>query len=144
MKKFAMTLATTALTASTLIGCGSNTYQPKASDTELSAYAGKSKYPYDARPEMAPHIFAVVSSDSTIMIYNAGDESYMNFEIWVNKIFTLHVDKLDARSNIAISPNTLFNSNGSNMGGAPANSITSVQVYNRDKLWDVQGPILPH
>ena len=143
MNRFVPKAAITAISSIILAGCASNTYKPKASDTELSATAAKSPYPYSAQSEPAPHIFAVVSpSDATITLYNAGDESYVNFQLWVNKTYALQIDKLDARSTVAIAPNTLFNGMGTNMGGASASAITSIQVWNKDRLYDVQGPII--
>lgn len=141
MNQFAMKSALVVLSGLSLVGCASNTYKPNATDTELSATAAKSPYPYSAHAELAPHIFAIVAPDATITLYNAGDESYANFQIWVNKTYALQIDKLDARSHIAVAPNTLFNGMGSNMGGATADAVKSIQIWNKDSLYDVQGPV---
>ncbi len=142
MNRVLSVLAPVAL--SLLAGCASGTYQTNASPTQLSAYAGQASYPYDLHSEQAPHLFAMVAPDATVTIYNAGDESYSNFELWVNKSFTLHVDKLAARSSQAFAPDVLFNKSGTNLVNAPASSISTIQVYIEGKLWDVQGPIVPH
>jgi hypothetical protein len=141
--RFATGVLISTIASSAMMGCASNTYQPQATDTGLAAAAGKATYPYNAQAQLAEHIFATVAPDATITIYNAGDESYVNLVLWVNKTYSLQVPKLDARDKIAIAPATLFNSTGSNMGGAPASSITKVQIFENDKLWDVQGPIVP-
>jgi len=129
-----------------LTGCFSSGYQPNANDMQLAVYAGKAAYPYETKSEFAPHLFATVAPDATITLYNAGDESYSEFEVWVNKLYTLHVDKLDARSIKAIAPKYFFNSKAETLVNAPANTINLVQIYvsSTGKLLDVQGPILPH
>jgi hypothetical protein len=144
MKKSVMKSTILGLAAVYLVGCASNAYKPTETDTELSAMVAKTPYPYSAHSEMAPHLFATVAPDATITIYNAGDESYANFQVWVNKTYALQVEKLDARSKIVIAPNTLFNGMGTNMGGATGDSVKNVQIWNKDTLSDVQGPILEH
>ena len=136
-------LVITGLSAALLVGCAA-TYKPSASDTQLASYAGAAVYPREITAVQAPHLFCSIAPDATITIYNAGDESYSNFEIWINQMYTLHIEKLDARSTIAIDPATVYNKSGSNLKGVPAASINAVQVFMQDKLWDVQGPILPH
>ena len=133
-----------AIVSAGLVGCASNAYDPKAADTKLSAYAGQARYPVEMQTEVAPNLFAVVAADSTFTIYNAGDESITRFEIWVNKTYTLHIeDKLDARSQLTISPKTLFNNVGTSLDGIPASGISSIQIFYDNKLWTVKGPILP-
>jgi hypothetical protein len=144
MKRNMKTVAAVALASLALAGCGGNVYKASATDTQLSAYAGQAVYPYNLKAEMAPSVFAVMSPDATITLYNAGDVPFANFELWVNQMYTLHVDKLDARTTLAISPASLFNKTGVPLTGAPANSITSIQILSGDKLWNVQGPIIPH
>jgi hypothetical protein len=145
MRKLILTGAVTTLAAFFLGGCtGGNTYNPNASDTQLSAYAGQASYPYDAHSDTAVHLFCTVAPDATITLYNAGDQPYNGFEVWVNKSYTLHVEKLDSKSNVALPPNKIFNKSGSNLAGVPANSIATVQIFADGKLMDVQGPIIPH
>jgi hypothetical protein len=145
MRKALLTVAATTLAATVLGGCaGGNTYQPNASDTQLSAYAGQASYPYDAHSELAVNLFCTVAPDATITLYNAADHPYTGFEVWVNKSYTLHVEKLDSKSNVALPPAKIFNKSGSNLAGVPASSIASVQIYADGKLLDVQGPIMPH
>jgi hypothetical protein len=127
-----------------LVGCGSDTYQPQMTETELSSAAGKNPYPYDMKATEAPHVFAEVSGNSTITIYNAGDDSYVDFTVWVNQTFSLKVDRLEARSKISLAPATFYDNKGSSMGGAPASSISKIRIYSKERLWDVQGPIVPH
>jgi hypothetical protein len=127
-----------------LAGCASGTYQTNASDTQLSAYAGQAVYPRQLIPAEAPHLFSSIAPDATITLYNAGDDAVSDFELWVNQVYTLHVAKLDAKSTVSIAPGTLYNKTGANIAGVPASSINTVQVYYEGKLWDVQGPIIPH
>ena len=144
MNRSIIKAAIIAVSAFSLVGCASNTYQPNAKDTELAATAAKSPYPYSAHAELSPHVFAVVAPDATITLFNAGDESFADFQIWVNKTYALQVVKLDARSKIAIAPNTLFNGMGTNMGGATGDAVKNIQIWNKDSLYDVQGPIVEH
>ena len=138
--KFAIAVVSAAL----LSACAPTTYQTNATDTRLAAYAGQATYPASITSTQSPHMFCLVAPDATITIYNAGDESCSNFELWVNQLYTLHVDKMDARSTLAIDPATLYNKTGSNLKGVPATSINSVQILVDGKLMDVQGPIIPH
>jgi hypothetical protein len=147
MQRHFAKFAVTALAPLFLTGCMFNSgYQPNATDMQLAVYAGKAAYPYDVKSEVNPHLFATVAPDATITLFNAGDESYSEFELWVNKSFTLHVAKLDARSNTPIAPKYLYNSHSDTLVNAPANTINTVQIYlpSTGKLWDVQGPIIPH
>ena len=146
MQRHLAKLAAAILAPVLLTGCFSSGYQPNANDMQLAVYAGKAAYPYDTKSEFAPHLFATVAPDATITLYNAGDESYSEFELWVNKLYTLHVAKLDARSITPIAPKYLFNSKAENLVNAPANTINTIQIFipSTSKLLDVQGPILPH
>jgi hypothetical protein len=142
MNRYLIKAALIGISTFSLMGCASNAYKPTATDTELSSMVAKSPYPYSAHAEQAPHMFAVVAPDATITIFNAGDESYANFQIWVNKTYALQVEKLDTRGKIVIAPNTLFNGMGTNMGGATADAVKNIQIWNKDSLYDVQGPIV--
>jgi hypothetical protein len=135
---------TVALSGSLLAGCASNTYQPSASDTQLSAYAGQASYPRSLTPTQAPHLFCSIAPDATITLYNASDDAVTEFELWVNQMYTLHVAKLDAKSTVSINPASVYNKTGNNIAGVPASSINTVQIYYQGKLWDIQGPIIPH
>jgi hypothetical protein len=134
----------TALLASALIAGCAGTYQTNATDTQLSAYAGQAVYPTTVSSTQSLHVFCTVGNDGTITLYNAGDEIYSNFELWINRLYTLHIDKLDARTTLAVDPATIYNKTGVNLKGVPANSFNLIQIYSQGKLQDVQGPILPH
>jgi predicted small secreted protein len=137
--------AAAVLASIVLTGCGgSNTYQPAGTDIEHAVYAGKANYPYDSHSELGVHIFATVAPDATITLYNAGDESYADFELWVNKLYTLHMKKLDAKSTVSIAPKDVYNTSASNLVNMPASTITNIQMYvgSSQKLIDVQGPIV--
>ncbi len=130
-----------------LVGCntGGGTYQTNASDVSLAQYAGKANYPYDAKSEPAVHLFSTIAPDTKITLYNAGDESYSEFEIWVNKLYTLHVRKLEAKSMVVLDPKDLYNSKvAETLAGAPPSTINTIQIFTDGRLLDVQGPILPH
>jgi hypothetical protein len=129
-----------------LSGCTPTTYQPPGSDMEHVAYAAKAGYPYDTKSEKAVDVFCRVMPDATIILDNASDQPYSEFEVWVNKSYTLHVAKLDAKSEISLNPKDLYNRSAGNLINAPASSITTVQLYvgSTSKLLDVAGPILPH
>ena len=146
MQRHLAKLAAASLTPILLTGCFSNGYQPNADPMQLAVYAGKANYPYEVHSEFAPHLFATVAPDATITLYNAGDEPLTDFELWVNKLYTLHVDKLDSRSSKAIDPKFIYNSKAENLVNAPANTLTTIQIYLpvAGKLLDVQGPIIPH
>jgi len=88
-------------------------------------------------------VFCIVSPDATITIWNAGDDAFNGFEVWVNQMYTLHVDKLDARDNVVLDPATIYNRTGANLKGVPATSINMVQIFEQGKLWTVQGPCIP-
>ena len=143
MNKRIQSAATAFLASAILVGCQA-TYNTKATDTQLSAYAGQAVYPSSVAANQSPHVFCSVADDGKITLYNAGDEVYSNFEIWVNRLYTLHVDKLDARSTLVIDPATIYNKTGVNLAGVPSNSINLVQIFSQEKLWDVQGPIIAH
>lgn len=127
-----------------LVGCSSNTYKPNAADTALSAYAGQAVYPEKMQAEMSPHLFATVAPDSTITLYNAADTPLSSFELWVNKTYTLHVEKMEAKTALPFDAGTLYNKTGMNLKTIPSNQIAEIQILSQDKLWDVQGPIMPH
>jgi len=152
MHRSLVKVAGTTLGAVVLAGCTSpNTYQPEGNDMQHAVYAGKAAYPYDSHSEMAPHLFCTVAAGAPgtpspiITIYNAGDESYDEFELWVNKLYTLHVKKLEAKSQLSFNPKDLYNAAASSLVDAPANSITTVEIYisSTGKLLTAQGPILP-
>jgi hypothetical protein len=132
------------ISAALLCGCAPTTYQTNATDTHLAAYAGQANYPTQLTATQTPHMFCTVAPDATITIYNAGDESCSNFELWVNQLYTLHIEKMDARSTLALDPGTIYNKTGVNLKGVPATSINMVQIVLDGKLLDVQGPIVPH
>lgn len=129
-----------------LSGCAPTTYQPPGSDMEHVAYAAKAGYPYDTKSEKAMDVYCRVMPDATIILDNASDTPYTEFEVWVNKSYTLHVAKLDAKSEISLNPKDLYNRSAGNLVNAPASSINSVQLFvgSTGKLLDVAGPILPH
>ncbi len=133
-----------ALSAIVMAGCASSSYDPKAADTQLASYAGQAVFPSKLTAVESPHIFCSVAPDATITLYNAGDDAYNGFELWVNGLYTLHVEKLDARDEVTIDPKTLYNKVGANLQGVPANSINTVQIYYQDKLYTIQGPIIKH
>jgi hypothetical protein len=133
-----------AVSAAAFLGCASNVYKPNAADTQLASYAGQATYPRDVTPVKHPDLFCIVAPDATITLGNTSDNPISGFEVWVNQMYTLHVDKLDARDMIAIDPATLYNKTGSNIKGVPANSINTVQIQVGEKLWDVHGPIIQH
>jgi hypothetical protein len=133
-----------ALAAALLVGCGGNTYKPNAVDTQLASYAGQATYPRNLTPMRNPDLFCSVAPDATITLWNAGDNPVSGFEVWINQMYTLHLDKLDARDSISLDPATIYNKTGANLKGVPANSINTVQIQQQDKLWDVHGPIIQH
>jgi hypothetical protein len=146
MQRHLAKLAAIALAPVLLTGCFSSGYQPNANDMQLAVYAGKAAYPYDVPSQEAPDVFATVAPDATITLYNAGDQPFNNFEVWVNKLYTLHVDKLDAKSIIPINPKYFYNKNAETLVNAPANTINTIQIFvaSNAKLWTVKGPIIPH
>jgi len=144
--KSARLKSTAALLASSLVGCGPAFYKPNVtSDTQLSAYAGQANYPRQVAPTLAPHLFSTVGPGPVITLYNAGDEPLAGFELWVNQIYTIHVEKLDAKGLLTFDPKSIFNKTGATIDGVPPSSITTVEIQTApDKLVTVQGPILPH
>jgi hypothetical protein len=92
MNRRIATVGTAVLAAALLAGC-TPTYQTKATDTQLSAYAGQAVYPTALTSTQAAHVFCSVADDGKITLYNAGDEVFSSFELWVNRLYTLHVDK---------------------------------------------------
>jgi len=147
MNRLIVKLAALTIAPVLFTGCvsGNSTYQPQATDMQLAVYAGQANYPYDTAAEMAPHIFASIAPDSTITLWNAGADPVNSFELWVNKLYTIHVEKLDGGSAVSIAPGTVFNKKAEMLKDVPPKSLTTIQIYvpATQKLWDVQGPILP-
>ncbi len=146
MRRTLAKLAAVAIPPILLIGCmPANTYQTNASDVSLAQYAGKANYPYDVTNEKSENLFATVAPDAKITVYNTGDESYADFEIWVNKLYTLHVRKLEARSDVTLDPKDLYNTKvAETLVGAPASTINIIQIFTNGKLLDVRGPVITH
>jgi hypothetical protein len=127
--------------AGMLAGCHSaNEYQPQATPTELSAYAASTKFPTDAQPQFNPYITAVVDGGAKqLTIRNFDGPSLVNFNVWVNKTYVLHVDRLDPKKAKLINLGDMYNSSGNN--DLTPDKVSTVQVVMPDgKLYNVQGP----
>ncbi len=126
-------------------GCHSSTYQPNATDSQLSAYAASHAYPQNVAASTAPALFYSVDQNGTITLSNAGPEGLMGFDLWVNKQFVINVDKLPGHTSAQFQPGQVFNSGGNSLAssGVKPEAMTVVEVFQGGKLMTVQGPVNP-
>lgn len=138
-------LSTAVLGTALLGGCASSdTYQPPAKPTMLSAYAASLQYPGSTPAQDNPSLTSVVDRGSgAITIRNFGSTSYSNFNLWVNQTFVLHVDHIEPNSKKIFLPEDLYNSAGHSLAETAPDQIHRVQLQTSDgKLTNVQGPQL--
>ena len=128
------TFAAAALTTLAVVGCDSHAYDPKMSNSELTAYAGQNKYPMNMTAEQSDNLVYSVADNGTISLENLGDRTLADFQVWVNKSYVLEVSSLPAHNYKNFSADKFFNSAGQSLNNEPGKENWTVQVRESGQL----------
>ncbi len=135
--------AITAILFAVLAGCQSSAYQPAGTDAQVSATAAKTVYPTTMESEPAPNLFYNVGSNNVITLYNPGNSGFINFTLWVNRNYSLIVDKLQPHTYRDILPSTVYNQNGVSVSSMQPGTVSTVQIMTNGHMYDLPGPVHP-
>lgn len=138
-------LSVAALLAVFAVGCAasgenSKTTAQAPTDTELAAYAARTKYP-DLQPTDDLRVAALISPDrSSVKIYNFTNQPLPNVDVWVNKAWLQHVDGIGANGSVIIKTADLYNAFGKTFA-SQSEPLTKVQLKIGDHFYNTMGPV---
>jgi len=155
MKRYISSAAAVALLLSSalLVGCetpaspsatASREYTPNAKPTQLAAYAASTPYPANLQAQENPDLVVLVGKEpGSLTLINTGKQPLRDFNVWINRAYLLHVDRIDPNSVRYLNTSDFYNSAGNNISGAAADSNRQVQVQTADGiLYNVKGPVV--
>jgi hypothetical protein len=122
-------------------GCSSpDLYQPQATPPQLSSYAAQQHYPVNQTAEENLHVTAVLDDhNGQVRVRVWGGEPLSNFNVWINRGYVLHVDRVAPPKPLILNLSDFYNSQGVN--DLTVDKIQRVQIETSDrKLYNVQGP----
>ena len=143
MKRSIVSVAALVIGSAVLVGCDSSAVKPNGTSEQIAAYAAKVHYPTNMPATPTPTLFYMAGGDGTITIGNSSDNELDDLNVFVNQKYVVHARKLMPRSTEVITPDTLFDNQGSKFTDADNKTVSSVDLQSGSSFLRAMGPITP-